>query len=70
LIDVTVATPLLDRRHSRSRRPSDRRHRRPTALIDATVAPTSTNQGQRKNIPSAEKHKGPESTRKAQSNEV
>ena len=28
------------------------------------------NQGQRENIPSAEKHKGPESTRKAQSNEV
>ena len=28
------------------------------------------NQGQRKNIPSAEKHKGPGSTRKAQSNEV
>ena len=31
---------------------------------------TLVNQGQRKNIPSAEKHKGPESTRKAQSNEV
>ena len=51
----------------RGRHPRHPHHRRPPRHRCASCESPGSNQGQRKNIPSAEKHKGPGSTRKAQS---